>query len=175
MNPKQRVSPLTLLLCAIIGVGAGLLTQTYRSGVGLAPLSPPVSLPASILVIAVVLFVLAHRLKKTVTGERKTAVNPFHAVRLLAAARSATFTASLFAGFGVGLVVTIVGRITQLATSVWLPMVLTTLMSIVLLIAGIIAENACRIPPKDPDAQEETETEEGTAPGGVSAFHAHDD
>lgn len=175
MKPNQRVSPLTLLLCGIIGAGAGLLTQTYRSGVGLAPLSPPLSLPASILVIALVLLVLAHRLKKAVTAERKTTVNPFHAVRLLAAARSAQFTGSLFAGFGLGLVATILARITQLAPSVWLPMVLTTLMSVVLLVAGIIAERACRIPPEDPDVQDETETEEGTAPGSVSAYRAHDD
>src|SRR5690554_6530300 len=143
-----RLSILTLLLCGIIGAGAGLLTQTYRSGVGFAPLSPPLSLPASLLVIAIVLFILAHRLKKAIASERKTTVNPFHAVRLLAAARAAQFTGCLFAGFGVGLIVTILNRISQLSVTVWLPMVLTTVMAVVLLIAGIIAENACRIPPE---------------------------
>ena len=175
MKHHSRVSPLTLLLCGIIGAGAGLLIQTYRSGVGHAPLSPPLSFPASLLVLAVVLLILASRLKKALGSERTTVVNPFHAIRLLAAARAAQFTGSLCAGFGLGLIVTIVDRMTQLSFTVWLPMVLTTVFGAVLVAAGVIAENACRIPPEDGDEEEAAEPEEGTAPGSVSAYRAHDD
>ena len=175
MKQYPRVNPLTLLLFGIVGGGAGLLVQTYRSGVGLAPLSPPLSLPASLLVLAVVLVILASRLKKALNPDRTRAVNPFHAIRLLAAARAAQFTGSLCAGFGIGLIVTIIDRVTQLSVTVWLPMALTIVFGAVLIAAGIIAENACRIPPEDGETDEVRDPEQGTAPGSVSAYRAHDD
>lgn len=173
--PIARLSPLTLLLCAIVGAGVGLLTQTYRSSVGLASFSPPLSLAASLCVISVILLVLARRMKKNVADERSNTVNPFHAVRLLAAARAAQFTGSIFAGFGAGLFIIIAPRVSQLVAGVWLPMLLTSLMGVVLLIAGIIAERACRIPPEDADTTEVADEEEGPAPGSVSAYRSHEE
>lgn len=174
-DPHARISPLTLLLCAVIGLGGGLLIQTYRSGSGLAPLSPPASLPASLLVIAIMLFILAKRLKAYLSPERKAPVNPFHAVRLLAAGRASQFTGSLFAGFGAGLFVTVASRITQMDMQNWLNMLLTALTGALLLLAGIYAEQACRLPPEDGDENELSQEPKGTAPGGVSAYRAHDE
>lgn len=174
-TPHARVSPLTLLLCAVIGLGAGLLIQTYRSGAGLAPLSPPVSLPASLVVISILLTVLAKRLKKYLSPERKSSVNPFHAVRLLAAGRASQFTGSLFVGFGAGLFVTVASRISQMDLQNWLVMLLTAIAGVVLLLAGIYAEQACRLPPEDGEESELSQEPTGTAPGGVSAYRAHDE
>ncbi len=100
--------------------------------------------------------------------------NPFHAVRLLAAARAAQFTGALFGGFGLGLFLMVVSRVAQLATEIWLPMTLTTAIGTLLFIAGILAEHACRIPPKDGETDEETDEVDGTAQGNVSAFDVHD-
>lgn len=176
MTPSQsKLNPLTLLVAAVVGVGVGLFLQTYRSGVGFAPFAPPLSLPASLLVISVILLILAHRMKKNIADERTETVNPFHAVRLLAAARAAQYTGSVFTGFGVGLFLTVAGRVGQIATGVWLPMLLTTVLGVLLLIAGIIAERACRIPPDDSEAVENEVGEEGTEPGSVTAYRAHEE
>ncbi|MDA3146297.1 DUF3180 domain-containing protein [Leucobacter sp. UCMA 4100] len=172
MNPGARkLNPLTLVVFGIVGAGIGLLLQTYRSGVGVAPFAPPLSLPASLLVIAVLLIVLALRLKRAIVDTRTITVNPFHAVRLLAAAWASQFTGALFAGFGLGLFVMIAGRVTQLAAAVWLPMGLTTLTALVLLIAGLFAERVCRIPPDDgAEKSASDERAEGPEHGTAQAY-----
>lgn len=166
-GPAAKISPLTLLLCAVIGAGGALLTQSYRSSIGVAPLSPPLSLPASLAVIAATLLILALRLKKYLGEERAGAVNPFHAVRLLAAARAAQFTGSIFAGFGGGLIAPILSRISSLSFTVWGPMALTIVTAGALLAAGLYAEHTCKIPPADTDEGEEFGRGDATEPDPV--------
>lgn len=177
-TPEKRVTPLMLLLCAIIGGGSGLLLQTYRSGVGLAPFAPPFSLAASLAVLALVLVVLARRLKAAISAERTRAVNPFHAVRLLAGAWAGQITGSLFLGFGLGLGSTIITRIAHVQVSVWVPMLSAAVAGGLLIVAGVIAENACRVPPEDGETEgggSHTPEVTGTTQDPASAYRAPDD
>lgn len=177
MNASTRkLNPLTLVLFGIVGAGVGFLLQTYRSGVGQPPFSPPFSLPASLLVMSLILIVLARRLKRATDETRTTTVNPFHAVRLLAAAWAAQFTGALFAGFGVGLAATIIGRVSQLAVQVWAPVGLTALSGAVLVVAGVITERMCRIPPND-EAGQKTPSGESPRPenGAAQAYEPSGD
>lgn len=162
MNPPARLSPLALVLAALVGVMSGFVTQVLRSQNGYPPLSPPVSLPATLLIIAAVLVILGARLQRALKPETQRPVHPFHAVRLLAGARAAQLTGLLFAGFGVGLLAQLANRAVGVTLEVWLPMLLTMLMGFVLFGAGLYTEHACRIPPQDP----ETGNDEGEEPEG---------
>lgn len=166
----QRTSPLAIAAFAAVGVAAGLLLQFARSSWGLAPFVPPLSLTATLTVIAVVLLILGIALHRTVTRGREEAsgrrepsgprkpVNPFHAVRLLAGARAAAFAGALFAGFGGGLALQLLTRSVAPPAGTWLPMLLVLGAGVVLTVCGLIVEALCRVPPDDsePGAEEDT-------------------
>jgi len=149
----QRTSPLSVLASAVIGIAVGVLIQVYLSSRGGAPLVPPISLAATLLVLAAVLVVLAVLLRRAVNRSSQRPVNPFHAVRLLAGARAGQFAGALFGGFGAGLAMQLLTRGVMAPTSTWVPMLLVAGAGAVLLICGVIAESLCRVPPDDPEAE----------------------
>lgn len=166
---RRAASPLTLLLFFILGTGAGLLMQVYRSGAGHPPFAPPYSLPATLVVLIVVLVILAVRLRRAIAGAERQRVNPFHAVRLLAAARASQFAGLLFAGLGIGLGLLLIGRTIPAAPEVWLPMCATIVASLGLYAAGMFAERVCRVPPDGDDGVESDESaDDPHAEGDVS-------
>lgn len=165
MNRLRRTSPLSVIAFAVVGVGAGLLIQLFRSARGSAPLVPPISLAESMLVMAVVLIVLAVMLRRAVTRASERRVNPFHAVRLLAGARAGQFAGALLGGFGAGLALQLLTRSVMPPAATWVPMLAVLGAGIVLTVCGVVAEALCRVPPDDPDAQGEGDAGEDPGPG----------
>jgi len=149
MRRLQRTSPLAVLTFAVVGVSVGLLLQFLRSTRGEAPIVPPLSLAATLVVLGAVLLSLAIALRRAVTRVSGKPVNPFHAVRILAGARAAQFVGALLGGFGAGLLVQVVTRTIPPPPSSWLPMLLTLVAGLVLLVCAVIAETLCRVPPSD--------------------------
>lgn len=163
MRKLQRTSPVSVLAFAVAGIAVGLLTQLVRSARGAPPLVPPVSLAATLVVIAAVLLVLAVMLRRAVTRASRRAVNPFHAVRLLAGARAAQYAGALFGGFAGGLALQLLTRSVMPSAETWAPMLLVLGAALILVVCGVIAELLCRVPPEDPDADgEEGEPEPGS-------------
>jgi hypothetical protein len=159
----QRTNPLVTLAFAAIGLAGGLVVQFARSALSRAPFAPPYSLAATMVVLAGVLLVLAIMIRRRIIGRTPGGVNPFHAVRVLAAARASQFVAALIGGFGGGLVLSLVGRTVAPAAALWLPMAATFIAGLSLMTCGIIAEYLCRVPPESGD---EAGTH-GQAEGGI--------
>lgn len=165
MRNLQRISPLAIATCAVIGAGVGLLLQLFRSTRGQAPLVPPLSLTLTLLVFGAVLIVLAISLRRAVTRKSGKPVNPFHAVRLLAGARTAQFVGALSGGFGGGLALQLLTRSVMPPASTWVPMVLVLGAGAALIGCGLIAEVLCRVPPGGGDDGEgDGEKKRGIAP-----------
>lgn len=163
MNPKlQRTNPLVVLAFAATGLAVGLLVQFARSAAGQSPLAPPYSLPATMVVLGAVLLTLAVLLRRRVSRTTAGPVNPFQAVRVLAAARASQFVGGLIGGFGGGLLLSLAGRSVPTSVSIWLPMVATLIAAVALLVCGVIAERLCRVPPQDHD--EASDSDRGTDP-----------
>lgn len=160
MTRMQRTSPLAVLAFAAAGLAIGLLVQLIRSTQGSAPLVPPISLAATLLVIAGVLILLAVLLRRAVTRAAGRAVNPFHAVRLLAGARAGQFAGALFAGFGGGSILQLLTRSVMPPAATWLPMLFVLIAGAVLVACGIIAEMLCRVPPRGPEEGEQAGEDE---------------
>lgn len=148
MRSPERMNPLAPVATAAMGAAAGLVVQFALSGRGQAPFVPPLSLPVTLVLIAALLVFFGVRLRRTVT-KRPADVNPFHAVRLLAAARATQLAGALFGGFGGGLWLSLMGRSVPALTSTWLPMLLTLLAGALLVAAGLVAEHLCKVPPND--------------------------
>lgn len=153
----QRMNPLNLVSAGAIGAGFGLAIEFWLSSRGRTPLVPPYSMAATLLVLAVVLLVLALRLRRNV-AKGVGAVNPFHAVRLLATARAGQLVGALFAGFGGGMLLSLAWRSVPAPTGTWLPMLVTAAAGLALLVCAIVAEHLCKVPPSEhgEDGEEDT-------------------
>lgn len=150
----QRLNPINLIAAIAVGLGLGLALQFILKARGGSPLVPPYSMAITLVLLAAVLIVLGLRLRRhmaTGTG----AVNPFQAVRLLATARAGQIVGSLFAGFGGGLLLVLIGRSVPAPTSTWMPMAVTCAAGLALLACALIVERMCRVPPGEPDEGDE--------------------
>ncbi|MDI6022465.1 DUF3180 domain-containing protein [Leucobacter sp. UT-8R-CII-1-4] len=163
----QRTSPLTVATFGVVGIGIGLLLQLVRSNAGMAPLVPPISLALTELVLGGVLVTLGISLRRAVTNKSGKAVNPFHAVRLLAGARAGQFVGALIGGFGAGLALQLLSRSVMPPAASWVPMLCVFGGGVALVVCGVIAESLCRVPPGADDADgprtDGTEAEPGAA------------
>ena len=141
-----------LAAAAIMGAAAGLLVQFALSSRGQSPMVPPLSLPLTLVLVAAVLIVFALRLRRALK-KGPGAVNPFQAVRLLAASRAGQLVGGLLGGFGGGLALSLLGRSVPAPTATWLPMLLTLVAGAVLTGCALYAEHCCRLPPGDDDPE----------------------
>lgn len=153
MRRIERSNPLLALLVAGAGTVLGALVQFALSNRGAPPLVPPLSLPASLVLIAAVLLVFGIRLRRALQ-KGPGAVNPFQAVRLLAAARAGQLVGALLGGFGGGLAVAVLARSVPPPPQTWIPMLLVLLGGAVLVGCAIYAERCCRVPPGDGDGED---------------------
>lgn len=156
MTAPRPSAPTTVANFAVTGVGAGLLGQLAASSGGRPPLVPPASLPATLVVLGAAVLILAVLLRRAVTAEPRKPVNPFHAVRLLIAAKASLFAGALFAGLGFGMLLQFATRSVPPVPGIWVPVAATLGAGVALAVCGAIAEHLCRVPPAgdDPDADE---------------------
>lgn len=168
MRRLERSNPIVTLAVAAVGAALGILVQLALSGRGAPTLVPPLSLPVSLIFIGAVLAALGIRLRRSL--KRGTgAVDPFHAVRLLAASRAGQLVGAGLGGFGGGLALAVLGRSVAPPPATWLPMVLTLLGGAVLVGCAVFAERCCRIPP-GADDEEPAETPGEPGPADQAAF-----
>ncbi|MEB4614421.1 DUF3180 domain-containing protein [Leucobacter sp. M11] len=153
---RGTTKPMTVVNTAITGFGLGLLLQLARSAMGHAPFVPPLSLPVTLVLLGGIVLILAIVQRRTV-GRPDRLVNPFRAVRLLAAAKASLLVGTLFAGFGGGMLLQFGMRSVSPAVEVWQLGAATLGGGIVLAVCGAIAEFLCRVPPAgdDPDPEED--------------------
>ncbi|MFF8818466.1 MULTISPECIES: DUF3180 family protein [Leucobacter] len=151
MSGQQKLrglNPLHLLGTGAVGAALALLIQAWLSSRGRPSILLPYSMAITLIALAVVLVVLGLRLRKHV-AKGTGAVNPFQAVRLLATARAGQLVGAVFAGFGGGLLLSLLGRSVPAPTPTWLPMLVTALAGVVLLVCALVTERLCRVPPSD--------------------------
>lgn len=168
-NPNEhRLNPMIPLACAVVGMSAGVLIQLWRTRSGLPTLVLPYSITASMLVLAAVLLVLGIRIRRALTGKKKHPINPFSAVRLLAAARAGQCVGALLGGGSAGLLFIVLLRPVAAPTNIWLPTTAALLGGIILTTSGMVTEQLCKIPPTDDDENGEGES---SASGGRPVTH----
>jgi hypothetical protein len=101
-------------------------------------------------------------------------VNPFVAVKIVAAAKASVLAGALFAGFGLGILIFFALRTVPPQADSWWPVIATVFAGIVQVAAGLIAEHFCRVPPPSSDAATgETEDGDGREASGALASTQH--
>jgi len=142
-----RTRPLTLVIAALVGVASAYGLDSLLALRGFAVVVPPISLAIALVLIGGVLVALAWPVRRAAAGERR--IDPFYALRVVVLAKSSAVAGALLAGASVGVLLYLVTRaVVPLGSS--LAAGGTAVAAVLLLVAGLVAEHWCALPPDDP-------------------------
>jgi hypothetical protein len=146
----RRTSPAALVGIAIAGAVIGWLLQVGLTTGGAPSFIPPATLYSVLFILAFGLILLGRPVRRLVRGKARRPIDPFFAMRVLVLAKASSLTGALLVGVAAALAAYAVSRAGSTATPAFWPDVLTAVGSLALLIAGLVVEWWCRIPPQDP-------------------------
>lgn len=150
----KRTRPISLVLFAAGGGAIVWLLEIALIASGRPAAVPPVTLALALGVIGVLDVALAVPIRRAVRDGQRGKIDPFYATRVVILAKASSLTGSLVAGIGVGILIFLSTR-SVLAVGSILMAVATVVGAIILLVAGLIAEHLCSIPPDDDDKVED--------------------
>ncbi|WP_010204031.1 DUF3180 domain-containing protein [Salinibacterium sp. PAMC 21357] len=145
----SRTSPLHLIALAVGGAATGWLLEVILTASGRPIVIPSVFLAISLFVIAVVVVVLAVPIYRYSHGLRRARVNPFYALRVVALAKASSFSGALLGGGALAIAFYLLSRTVSPGAGSITTAFLVSGGAIGLLIAGLIAEHLCTVPPDD--------------------------
>ncbi|CAO1653734.1 DUF3180 domain-containing protein [Salinibacterium sp. NSLL150] len=146
-----RTSAVHLVTIAAAGAAVGWLLEVLLTASGNPIVTPSVALAVSLFLIAVIVVVLAVPIYRSSRGLRKERVNPFFALRVVVLAKASSFAGALLGGTALGIAVYLLSRTVSPETGAIGTSFVVSAGAIVLLIAGLVAEYLCTIPPDDDD------------------------
>lgn len=154
----KKTHPVTIATLGLVGVALGWLLQVGLVAAGRAALVPPISYAAVLVVFAVAIVAVAVPVRRVAKGKpdelgRRPKIDPFYATRVLALAKAAAITGAFLTGGTLALLVHLVTRPVVNSGSL-LPAILGVVASAAVLVAGIVAEEMCRIPPGEKGDEE---------------------
>ncbi|GAB3122150.1 DUF3180 domain-containing protein [Glaciibacter psychrotolerans] len=154
----KRSHPTPLIALGLLGLVVGYLLEVAAAATGNPNIVPPLSLPITLVAVAVVLLLLAWPVRQSTrtrqVGEARRQVNPFVAMRVAVLAKASSFAGALLFGAGLGIGLHLVTRtVVPPATTVWLAIGMA-LGAAILLAGGLVAEYFCMLPPSDDERQE---------------------
>lgn len=158
---KTRAS--TLLALGAIGAGGGFLVQVALAAAGFPKFRPEYTMALSLLLIAGIVIAFAVPIRQATRGTARARVDPFHATRVVLLAKASSIAGALVTGVGIGLLFELVTRSGGLNSETLLRSLAALGGAIALLVAGLVGEWLCTVPPSDdPDEPE-------PAPGSVES------
>ncbi|RLP83932.1 DUF3180 domain-containing protein [Mycetocola lacteus] len=142
----KRTSYGVLIGLLAIGAAVGALTNMTLAGLGRPLLTPALSLPITLLLIAGVTVFLAARIYRAIRATPRRRVDSFYAMRILVLAKAEAVTGALLSGVGLGLIGFLLSRAVSPALNSWVPLVIATVGALILCAGGLIAEYLCTLP-----------------------------
>jgi hypothetical protein len=146
-----RTNPLHLVL--LVGFGGVLtwLLETTLAASGRAVLIPPFTLAIALVLIGVMVVIMALPVRRVARRVPGATVDPFYATRVVIIAKASSLSGALLTGGGLGVGFYLLSRAVLPAVGSITMAFAAALAAVVLLIAGLVAENMCTIPPDEPD------------------------
>lgn len=146
---RTRVSTLVTLFA--IGAGAGFLLQVALAAGSLPKFRPEYTLALSLLFIAGVVIALALPIRRATRATVRTRIDPFHATRVVLFAKASSITGALLAGAAAGLLTELLTRSGGLNSDSLLRSLAVLAGAVAVLVAGLLGEWWCTVPPRDDD------------------------
>lgn len=149
----RHTHPLTVVIFVAVGVAVGFVLEVLLASAGWPVLIPPFTIALTLLVVAAIVLALAIPIRRSIKGTSTARINPFRAMRVVVLAKASSLVGGLIAGFGAGVVAFLVTRPVVADTDSLWPGVAVAVSGAVLLVAGLVAERLCTLPPDEPDAE----------------------
>lgn len=140
-----------LLVAAVVGVVSWSGLRLVEAGGGvLLPL--PWTATAAMLVIAVAVVLAGRPVRRWTRGDRSKGIDALRAARVLVLARASAYSGAALVGFYLAQVALVAGDLAVEARRerFWLALV-TVGGAVVMVVAGVVVERWCRLPPSDQD------------------------
>ncbi|MFY9713427.1 MAG: DUF3180 domain-containing protein [Microbacterium sp.] len=147
----RRTSAGLLAVLALLGAGAGFVLDQVLTATGRATFTPSLLLAVLLLLVGAASLGVAWPVRRSVRGAGR--IDPFRALRAATLARASSLLGAIMAGFGAGLLVFLLTRPIDPPVGSTVAMLALMGSAIVLVIAGLVAEQFCTLP-KDPDDSE---------------------
>lgn len=147
-----RTRPLHLVLLGLLGGVLLWFVEVALAATGQPVVIPPFTLGVALLLIGVLIVVMAvpvWRVTRRVPGAR---VDPFYATRVVMLAKASSLGGALLGGAGAGIVIYLLSRSVLPGVGSVTMAFATTIGAVLLLVAGLVAEHMCTIPPDDDES-----------------------
>lgn len=146
-----RTTPLHLVLLAVLGGGITWLLETALAAAGRAIVIPPLTLAVALALIAVIIIAMALPVRRVSRGVPNARIDPFYATRVVMLAKASSLSGALVGGGGLGIAAFLLSRSVLPAVGSVTMAFGTGIAGILLVIAGLVAEHWCFIPPDEKD------------------------
>lgn len=146
-----RTNPLHLVVLFVFGGALAWLLETTLAASGRAVLIPPFTLAVSLVIVGVLVVMMALPVRRVARRIPGATVDPFYATRVVIIAKASSLAGALLVGAGLGIGFYVLSRpVLQPVGSITMAFA-AALGAVVLLVAGLVAEYMCTIPPDEPD------------------------
>lgn len=146
----KRTAPVTLIVVAVVGVGAGILLQSVLAAMSQPKLRPEYTLAVTVVLIGIAAVALAIPVRRATRGNPAHRVDPFYATRVVVLAKASSVAGALLTGLGGGLLLELVVRAAEPGADLFLRAASVAGGGALLLAGGLVAEWLCTVP-KDAD------------------------
>jgi len=147
----KRTGPGILLIAAIVGAVAGFLLDTSLTAMGRATFTPAPSLPTLLALLGAIVVVLAIPVFRATRGRTARPVDPFRALRIAVLAKASSLVGAAGTGFALGLLAFLLTRPVTPSLGSLGSIIATIVCGVVLVIAGLVAEQLCTLRKDDDD------------------------
>jgi hypothetical protein len=103
----------------------------------------------ALLLIGVIIVAMALPVRRVSRGVANARVDPFYATRVLMLAKASSLSGALLGGGGLGIVGYLLSRSVVASPNALTMSIVAAVGAILLLVAGLVAEHMCSIPPED--------------------------
>lgn len=145
----SRTNPLHLVLLAVLGATGAWFVEVALAASGNAVLIPPVTLAVALTLIGVLIVILALPVRRVSRGVPNARIDPFYATRVVVLAKASSLGAALLTGAGLGIAGYLLTRSVLPGVSAVVLAFAMAAGAALLLVASLVAEHMCAIPPDD--------------------------
>lgn len=140
-----------LTIAVVIGGAVGFILDTMLTAMGRATFSPAASLPTILALLGAVIVALAVPVWRATRSRGTRRINPFQALRIAMLAKASSLLGAVSFGFSLGLIVFLTTRPVTPSLGSMGTIVATLVCAVVLVVAGLVAEQLCTIRKDDDD------------------------
>lgn len=147
----KRTGAGILIIALVIGAVSGFVIDTVLTAMGRATFAPAASLPTILALLGAIIVALAVPVYRATRGRSVRPIDPFRALRIAMLAKASSLVGAAATGFAAGLLAFLATRPVTPSIGSMGSIIATVVCGVVLVVAGLVAEQLCTIRKDDDD------------------------